>query len=107
MRSGNAVRSRSSAPAGTRTSRPASPTRGNPYVAVRARNVSDVALDVALVTGAGEKTFAAVAAGANAYQSFAVRGVEAGADVPVAVTATGPGGATQEVARDVAVPSCG
>ncbi|CPU66345.1 Uncharacterised protein [Mycobacteroides abscessus] len=34
------------------------------------------------------------------------RGVETGADVPVTVTATGPGGATQEVARDVAVPTC-
>ncbi|ARU50325.1 hypothetical protein CBR64_01165 [Cellulosimicrobium cellulans] len=80
---------------------------GAPYVAVRARNVSDGALAVALVTGAGEKTFAAVAAGANAYQSFAVRGVETGADVPVTVTATGPGGATQAVARDVVVPACG
>ncbi len=80
---------------------------GAPYVAVRARNVSDGVLDVALVTGAGEKAFAAVAAGANAYQSFAVRGVETGADVPVTVTATGAGGATQEVARDVVVPACG
>jgi len=76
---------------------------GNPYVAVRARNASDGALDVALVTGAGEKTFAAVAPGANAYQSFAVR---APGDVPVTVTATGPGGATEEVTRDVVVPTC-
>ncbi|MFD4991708.1 phosphatase PAP2 family protein [Cellulosimicrobium cellulans] len=80
---------------------------GAPYVAVRARNVSDDALAVALVTGAGEKSFAAVAPGTNAYQSFAVRGVETGAGVPVTVTATGPGGATQEVARDVVVPACG
>ncbi|WP_409141287.1 acid phosphatase [Cellulosimicrobium sp. RS] len=79
---------------------------GAPYVAVRARNVSDGVVAVALVTGAGEKTFAAVAAGAHAYQSFAVRGVETGADVPVTVTATGPGRATQEVARDVVVPVC-
>jgi len=78
---------------------------GTPYVAVRARNVSDGALAVALAAGAGERAFDAVAPGANAYQSFAVRDMTD--DVPVTVTATGTGGATQEVTRDVVVPTCG
>ncbi len=78
---------------------------GTPYVAVRAHNVSDGALAVALVTSAGSKAFDAVAAGANAYQSFAVRGEAT--ELPVTVTASATSGATQEVARDVVVPACG
>ncbi len=80
---------------------------GTPYVAVRALNVSDGALAVALVTGAGARSFDAVAPGSNAYQSFAVRTGATGVPVTVTVTATGTGGTTQEVARDVVVPACG
>ncbi|MEU5567618.1 OmpL47-type beta-barrel domain-containing protein [Micromonospora musae] len=46
---------------------------GKAYVAVQARNDHDVPVDLALETAYGERTFGDVAAGANAYQSFAVR----------------------------------
>ncbi|MBD8080024.1 family 43 glycosylhydrolase [Cellulosimicrobium arenosum] len=66
---------------------------GRAYVAVRATNTSngaaEVPVDVTLSTPYGEKSFAAVAPGKNAYQSFAVRApsVPAGS-VTVTGTAT-------------------
>ncbi|MFB8227204.1 family 43 glycosylhydrolase [Cellulosimicrobium sp. NPDC055967] len=62
---------------------------GKVYVAVRATNAGDVPADVTLTTPYGTKTFAGVAPGANAYQSFASRAtsVEAGT-VTVTGTAT-------------------
>ncbi|MEV4808858.1 family 43 glycosylhydrolase [Micromonospora avicenniae] len=46
---------------------------GKAYVAVQVRNDHDAAVDIALETAYGERSFAGVAAGANAYQSFATR----------------------------------
>jgi hexosaminidase len=57
---------------------------GSAYVAVRATNTGDAPADVTLETAYGERTFAQVAPGRNAYASFAVRedAVDAGtADV--------------------------
>ncbi|MCB7135074.1 discoidin domain-containing protein [Cellulosimicrobium marinum] len=51
---------------------------GRPYVAVRVVNDDDVALDVEVATPFGSRTFTSVAPGANAYQSFAVRGAATG-----------------------------
>ena len=60
---------------------------GDAYVAVRATNDGAVPVDVTISTPFGEKTFADVAAGKSAYQSFPARSraVEAG---EVAITAT-------------------
>ncbi|MFD4422682.1 exo-alpha-sialidase [Agromyces sp. NPDC058484] len=53
---------------------------GKVYVAVRAKNVGDEAIDITLRTPFGERSFAAVAPGASAFHSFATRStaVEAG-----------------------------
>ncbi|WP_454728685.1 beta-L-arabinofuranosidase domain-containing protein [Cellulosimicrobium protaetiae] len=59
---------------------------GKVYVAVRATNAGDVPADVTLTTPYGTKTFASVAPGANAYQSFASRATSVGAGT---VTVTG------------------
>ncbi len=66
-------------------------------------NVSDAAVDVELASSLGTRSFAGVAAGANAYQSFAAR--SATGDLDVTVTATGADG-TQTVEQVVTVPSC-
>ncbi|NDO88933.1 family 43 glycosylhydrolase [Cellulosimicrobium composti] len=60
---------------------------GTPYLAVRATNGGDETVAVALRTVHGERSYAQVAPGANAYQSFKVRGgaLEAG-EALVAVT---------------------
>ena len=73
---------------------------GRAYVAVRATNADDVALDVTLETPYGSRTAAGVAPGAAAYQSFAVRAasVDAGS---ATVTATVPDGGPASV-HDVA-----
>ena len=67
---------------------------GTAYIAVRAHNLRSVPLDVTLSTPYGERSFAAVAAGADGYQSFSARasGVEAGS---VTVTAVPSGGGTR------------
>nr|WP_241744445.1 bacterial Ig-like domain-containing protein [Cellulosimicrobium arenosum] len=62
---------------------------GRAYVAVRATNGEDVPVDVRLATPYGERTFADVGPGRNAYQSFAVR-----ADSVPAGTVTVDGAAT-------------
>ncbi|KAJ8140099.1 hypothetical protein OY671_006704, partial [Metschnikowia pulcherrima] len=59
---------------------------GKVYVAVRATNAGDVPADVTLTTTYGTKTFAGVAPGANAYQSFATRATSVPAGT---VTVTG------------------
>jgi len=46
---------------------------GKAYVAVQARNDHDAPVRIDLETGYGERSFATVAPGANAYQSFATR----------------------------------
>ncbi|MBD8079464.1 alpha-L-arabinofuranosidase C-terminal domain-containing protein [Cellulosimicrobium arenosum] len=61
---------------------------GKAYVAVRAVNGEDVPVDVELATPFGARTFADVAAGKNAYQSFAVRATSVPAG---SVTVTGAG----------------
>ncbi|MBD8079470.1 immunoglobulin-like domain-containing protein [Cellulosimicrobium arenosum] len=61
---------------------------GKAYVAVRATNADEVPVDIALSTPYGAKSFADVAPGKNAYQSFAVRAPSAAA-AGVTVTATG------------------
>lgn len=62
---------------------------GTAYLAVRAANGEGVPVDVVLSTAYGEKSFADVAPGANAYRAFAVRAssLDAGA-VTVTATAT-------------------
>jgi hypothetical protein len=47
---------------------------GKAYVAVNARNEHDAAVDLTVGTAYGNRVFTAVAPGASAYQSFAVRG---------------------------------
>ncbi|MFG2044293.1 OmpL47-type beta-barrel domain-containing protein [Dactylosporangium sp. NPDC048998] len=61
---------------------------GSAYLAVQARNDHTSAVDIAVETPYGNRTFTAVAAGANAYQSFAVRGASVPAGT-VTVRATG------------------
>ncbi|MBD8079469.1 family 43 glycosylhydrolase [Cellulosimicrobium arenosum] len=67
---------------------------GKVYLAVRATNAGDVPADVTLTTPFGEKRFADVAPGKNAYQSFATRAT----DVPSG-TATVTGTATLDGTR--------
>ncbi|MBD8079945.1 family 43 glycosylhydrolase [Cellulosimicrobium arenosum] len=76
------------------------------YVAVRAQNVGDDPVAVTLSTPFGERAFAEIAPGANAYQSFAVRAttVDAGA---VSVTATSGDGTVSTVDADFASLQCG
>ncbi len=76
---------------------------GKPYVAIRALNTSDGPVDIELASALGSKSFAAVAPGASAYQSFAARS-ETG-DLDVTVTATGEEG-VQTVEQTVTIPSC-
>ena len=67
---------------------------GKAYVAVQARNDHDLPVRIALETGYGERSFATVAPGANAYQSFATR-VAAVAAGSVQVRATGTVGGAE------------
>jgi len=78
---------------------------GAPYLAVRATNADEVPLDVELSTPYGEKTFTAVAPGANAYQSFAVRGDAEPGVATVTVTADDGREATVRASYDA--PTCG
>ncbi len=82
---------------------------GKAYLAVRAANGEDVPVGVTLATPYGERSFEAVAAGANAYHAFAVRSasVPAGA-VTVTATATVDGEAvTTEQQVEHAAHACG
>jgi hypothetical protein len=73
---------------------------GKAQLAVRAVNADDVPVDVELSTPYGDWTATAVAPGANAYRSFAVRAAAVPAGV-VTVTGTADGAtSTQEVAFD-------
>jgi hypothetical protein len=62
---------------------------GKAYVATQARNDHDAPVTIAMETAYGERTFANVAPGANAYQSFATRAASVAAgSVTVRATAT-------------------
>jgi type 1 glutamine amidotransferase len=61
---------------------------GKQYLAVRVDNAEDTVVDVTIATAYGERSYPAVASGANAYQSFATRLVEVPAgEVTVTVSA--------------------
>ncbi|WP_083260019.1 family 43 glycosylhydrolase [Cellulosimicrobium cellulans] len=78
---------------------------GAPYVAVRAQNTGDATLGMTLATAFGEKSFAAVDPGKNAYQAFKVRGpLEAG---EATVTVTTADGATSQVTAGYDAVQCG
>ncbi|MFC8922853.1 OmpL47-type beta-barrel domain-containing protein [Cellulosimicrobium sp. NPDC057127] len=82
---------------------------GTAYLAVRAANGEDVPVDVVLSTAYGEKSFADVAPGSNAYRAFAVRAssLDAGA-VTVTATATVDGEeVTSEQLVEHAARACG
>lgn len=70
---------------------------GTPYLAVRVTNDDDVPLDVEIATPYGSRTFAAVAPGANAYQSFAARDGLADGTTTVGAWSAGGAGATTQV----------
>ncbi len=82
---------------------------GKAYVAVRATNGEDVPVDVTLATPFGTKAVTAVAPGANAYQSFAVRAPSAEAgEATVTATATVDGEqVSTEVVAPYAATTCG
>lgn len=61
---------------------------GKAYVAVQARNTHDAPVDIAVETAYGERSFADVAPGGNAYQQFATRTAEVAAG-SVTVRASG------------------
>ncbi|MBD5787772.1 glycoside hydrolase family 92 protein [Cellulosimicrobium terreum] len=76
---------------------------GKPYVGIRATNVSDGPVAIELSSELGSRSYEAVKAGANAYQSFAARSVTG--DIEVTVTAAGADG-EQTVEQTVTVPRC-
>ncbi|ARU52220.1 hypothetical protein CBR64_12885 [Cellulosimicrobium cellulans] len=79
---------------------------GKAYVAVRVTNGEDVPVSVSLATPYGERAFADVAPGKNAYQSFATRATSAPAGtatVTGTTTVDGPDG-PQEVTATVDAP---
>ncbi|WP_157237198.1 family 43 glycosylhydrolase [Promicromonospora sukumoe] len=86
---------------------------GSAALAVRAVNEHDGPVDVTLTTPYGTRSFSGVAAGAAAYQSFAVRAASAEAGA-VVVRATGAGGSaaagaaalTNEVTVEYGAVSC-
>jgi len=82
---------------------------GKVYVAVRAENGEDAPVAVRLVTPFGTKEFAAVAPGANAYQSFATRAtsVEAGTVTVEATRGSGDEEVTASIDSDYAAVTCG
>jgi arabinoxylan arabinofuranohydrolase len=61
---------------------------GRAYVAVQAHNDHDGPVRIDIETGYGERSFPAVAPGANAYQSFTTRAASVAAG-SVTVRATG------------------
>ncbi|MET7392882.1 family 43 glycosylhydrolase [Dactylosporangium sp. NPDC005572] len=63
-------------------------TSGKAYVAVQARNDHNAPVDITLETPYGTRSFAGVAPGANAYQSFATRSTSVAAG-PVTIRAKG------------------
>lgn len=78
---------------------------GKAFVAVRAANGDEVPLAVTLETAFGSKSFADVAPGASAYQSFASRAVELAAG-SVTVTATDADGREFSETAEHAAKSC-
>ncbi|MFB7887775.1 fibronectin type III domain-containing protein [Cellulosimicrobium cellulans] len=80
---------------------------GTAYVAVRATNTGDVPADVTLATPFGTRTFAAVAPGKAAYQSFSTRSVAAEAGSVTVTGALSDGGATATQDAAYAAVACG
>jgi arabinoxylan arabinofuranohydrolase len=74
---------------------------GKAYVAVRATNGADVPVDVTLSTPFGEKAFADVAPGRNAYQAFAVRGTSVAAGTATVAGTAVVDGEEVSASRDV------
>ncbi|MBD5784704.1 TIM barrel protein [Cellulosimicrobium terreum] len=79
---------------------------GKAYVAVRALNSNDGAVEITIDTPLGSKTFADVAPGKNAYQSFSSRAAEIDAGAAT-VTVTDSEGRTETVESEYAELSCG
>ena len=79
---------------------------GTPYLAVRATNGGDETVAIALRTEHGERSFAQVDPGKNAYQSFKARGgvLEAGEAL---VVVTDVAGTTTEVSAAHSALTCG
>lgn len=79
---------------------------GTAFVAVRATNTDEQTAEIVLSTPFGDRTYAAVAPGGNAYQSFSSRAaaVDAGA---VSVTATAPGREPVTVQAPYEAKRCG
>ncbi|MFF2267873.1 family 43 glycosylhydrolase [Cellulosimicrobium cellulans] len=77
---------------------------GTPYLAVRAINYGDETVAIALRTEHGERSFAQVDPGKNAYQSFKARGALAAGEALVVVTDVS--GATTEVTAAYAALTC-
>ncbi|MFE6234171.1 Ig-like domain-containing protein [Cellulosimicrobium sp. NPDC057862] len=75
---------------------------GKAYVAVRATNGEDVPVSVMLSTPFGQKAFADVAPGKNAYQSFATRATSAPAGTATVTATAAVGG--EEVTTTVDAP---
>ena len=76
-----------------------------PSVAVRATNEGDEAVSVTLSTPYGDKSFAQVEPGRNAYQSFVVRGTLGAGEATV--TATASDGTSRTITAPYAARSCG
>jgi len=76
-----------------------------PSVAVRATNEGDEAVSVTLSTPYGDKSFAQVEPGRNAYQSFVVRGPLGAGEATV--TATASDGTSRTLTAPYAARSCG
>lgn len=81
---------------------------GRAYVAVRAANADDAALDVRFDTGFGAKDFAAVAPGKFAYASFSTRsGTVEDGEVTVTASATDGTGPEESVTVPFEGVACG
>ncbi|MET8045709.1 family 43 glycosylhydrolase [Micromonospora sp. NPDC005215] len=82
---------------------------GKVYVAVQARNDNDTPVGIALETPYGERSFAAVAPGANAYQSFNTRAVSVPAGSATVLVTGAVGGQAVTTVRTVQHPAgtCG
>lgn len=77
---------------------------GTPYLAVRATNGGDETVAIALRTEHGERSFAQVDPGKNAYQSFKARGALGAGEALVVVTDVS--GTTTEVTAEYDALTC-
>lgn len=79
---------------------------GTAYVAVRATNTDEQTAAIVLSTPFGDRTYAAVAPGGNAYQSFSSRAAEVDAGA-VSITATARGREPVTVQAPYEAKRCG